>query len=81
MQATRTCGNGEPVLFEMTGGAAGTSTAAAAPANTASPEAASPAAAPALPVKPDAGAPFIKGSSGAGLRGIDASASAPVPTP
>jgi len=79
MQATRTCGNGEPVLFEMTGAAAGTSTAAAAPASTVSPEAPPSAAAPALPVKPDPGAAFIKGSSS--LRGIDASASAPAPTP
>jgi hypothetical protein len=38
-----------------------------------------PAVPGALPAKPDAGNGFVKGSSGVGLRGIDASASASTP--
>ena len=72
VQATRACGNGEPVLFDMT---SATAAATAAPV----PSAAAPAGPAVLPAKPDAGGAFLKGPSGVGLRGIDASASASAP--
>ena len=72
IQAPRTCGNGEPVLYDMsTGGVSGTTSAAAA---------AAPPAPAALPAAPEGGS-FAKGASGIGLRDIGASASAPAPAP
>ncbi len=64
VQATRTCGNGEPVIFDV-----GTAPPTGAPAG--------PAPLPAaLPKQPDAGDTFIKGSA-TGMRDIGASASVP----
>ena len=67
VQAPRTCGNGEPVLYDM-------GNAAAAPAAGAS------ASAPAsIPAQPGADGSFGKGSSAVGMRDIGASAAAPSP--
>jgi len=65
--ATRTCGNGEPVLYELS-----TVTADGGEPTTA------PSRPVALPVPPDNGGTLIKGAAaGLGLRDVGASASAP----
>jgi TPR repeat protein len=67
VQAPRTCGNGEPVLYEMDAAA----------------DIVTPAAAASLPAAisaPAATGPFVNGSSASGLRDVGASASAPLPS-
>ena len=66
VQATRTCGNGEPVLFDM-GTNADMSTTPTAPLATA------------LPKQADGSDSFAKGSAGSGMRDVGASTSAPAP--
>lgn len=68
VQAPRTCGNGEPVLFEIS----------AQPSDAGS---VTPATAPAASIaEPATGSPFVKGSAASGLRDVGASASsAPAP--
>jgi hypothetical protein len=66
-QATRTCGNGEPVLFEMPASVVPAGKTAAATAGP-DPEV--------LPPKPEANS-FVKGSSGIGLRDVGAPTTAP----
>jgi hypothetical protein len=69
VQAPRTCGNGEPVLYDMGNAAAATTPAAGASASV-------PAA---VPAQPGQGGSFVNGSSAVGLRDIGASAAAPSP--
>lgn len=68
VQATRTCGNGEPVVFDM-----GTHSADATPVKIA------PAGQPLAVPKPDPSGTLVKGASGVGLRDVGASASVPAP--
>jgi hypothetical protein len=70
VQASRTCGNGEPVLYDM-GNAASAPAPAAAGASASAPGA--------IPAQPGQGGSFVKGSSAVGLRDIGASAAAPSP--
>ncbi len=70
VQAPRTCGNGEPVLYDM-GNAASAAAPAAAGASASAPGA--------IPAPPGQGGSFVKGSSAVGLRDIGASAAAPSP--
>ena len=66
VQATRTCGNGEPVLFDM-GTNADVSPTPTAPLATA------------LPKQADGSDSFAKGTAASGMRDIGASTSTPAP--
>lgn len=67
VQATRTCGNGEPVLFDMKNISPDVSAAKTAPAQ------------PIVLPKPDTAGTLIKGASSLGIQDLGARAGAPAP--